>query len=300
MKKEKKLKFYEAKKICIVQYLQSRGLNVVKETRSNYWFFSPFRNETKPSFSVRKDKNSFFDFGNGESGDIIDLVRLLEGTDNSGALEIIKQYHYKNPETPFFSFSREIQEEIEKEKNFKFTRIISTNLSGYLWSRGINYQLVNDMPELGQLNQYPNGFDTTPVYYNVAFKNDSGGFELSNVNGFKSCVSPKDITTIKGQNYNLMLFEGFIDYLSALTHFRRYFFNSTVIVLNSLTMLEKVLPGLKQYDQVSLFLDNDNPGMEATKKIIESHPNAINQALKYYPKHKDFNELLVSLMNKKP
>ena len=44
----------------------------LKKRGKNYFGLSPFRSETKPSFSVAPDKNMWYDFGSGQGGNAVD------------------------------------------------------------------------------------------------------------------------------------------------------------------------------------------------------------------------------------
>jgi DNA primase len=44
---------------------------------TNYWYYSPFRNETQPSFKVNERLNVWYDHGMGEGGTILDLSAKL-------------------------------------------------------------------------------------------------------------------------------------------------------------------------------------------------------------------------------
>ena len=46
----------------------------LKKRGKNYFGLSPFRTETKPSFSVSVDKNLWYDFGSGQGGNAIDFL----------------------------------------------------------------------------------------------------------------------------------------------------------------------------------------------------------------------------------
>lgn len=46
----------------------------LKKRGKNYFGLSPFRSETKPSFSVSIDKNLWYDFGSGQGGNAIDFL----------------------------------------------------------------------------------------------------------------------------------------------------------------------------------------------------------------------------------
>ena len=46
----------------------------LKKKGSNYFGLSPFRSETKPSFSVAPDKNMWYDFGSGQGGNSVQFL----------------------------------------------------------------------------------------------------------------------------------------------------------------------------------------------------------------------------------
>src|SRR5689334_24407507 len=63
----------EVKNTDIVDYLSSLGFNPAKVSRNNYWYFSPFRDETTPSFKVNCNMNRWYDFGEGKGGNLVDF-----------------------------------------------------------------------------------------------------------------------------------------------------------------------------------------------------------------------------------
>ena len=46
----------------------------LKKRGKNYFGLSPFRSETKPSFSVAPDKNMWYDFGSGQGGNAVQFL----------------------------------------------------------------------------------------------------------------------------------------------------------------------------------------------------------------------------------
>ena len=114
------------------------------------------------------------------------------------------------------------------------------------------------------------------VYYRVSeksffalgFPNDAGGWELRNPY-FKGCFAPKAITTIKGtDSHKLQLFEGFMDFLS----WRKLHpeVQDDSIILNSLTLLPKLIPTPHPYPIIESLLDNDEAGDRATKQLFDA------------------------------
>ena len=68
----------QIKQIDIVDFLRATGYCPVKETSFSAWFRAPYREDATPSFKVNKNRNIWFDFGTGQSGDIVDLgIRIL-------------------------------------------------------------------------------------------------------------------------------------------------------------------------------------------------------------------------------
>ena len=66
----------EAKQIKIADYLQSLGHRPVKQQGANLWYKSPLRNESEASFKVNTTLNSWFDFGMGKGGNIINISSM--------------------------------------------------------------------------------------------------------------------------------------------------------------------------------------------------------------------------------
>ena len=136
------------------------------------------------------------------------------------------------------------------------------------------------------------------VYYRVSekcffalgFPNDAGGWELRNPY-FKGCFAPKAISTIKGtDSHKLQLFEGFMDVLS----WRKLHpeGQDDSIILNSLTLLPKLIPSLHPYPMIECFLDNDEAGDRATKQLFDAGLPVKDMRACYAP-YKDINEYLI-------
>ena len=80
----------EAKNIDLAEYLQSIGITPCKKQGNSLWYYSPFRNETEPSFKLNLALNQWYDFGLGKGGNIISFILEQNQTDNvSQALQIL-------------------------------------------------------------------------------------------------------------------------------------------------------------------------------------------------------------------
>jgi DNA primase len=65
----------------------------LKKRGKNYFGLSPFRSETKPSFSVAPDKNMWYDFGSGQGGNAVQFLLEYEKISFSEAIRSLAEKH---------------------------------------------------------------------------------------------------------------------------------------------------------------------------------------------------------------
>lgn len=271
--------------ISIVEYLGSLGIAPARTSGKS--IFYNLRNENTASCSVFG--NRFNDFGSGAKGNIIDLVQYLHACNFTKAVEILLSYQ---PETTnSFSFTDNthfISEGIEIKK---VKKLENRGLLDYLAERKIPYSIASYYLQEAyfSVNGKPskNGKD----YFALAFKNEIGGYELRN-KYFKGCISKYYSLIRSGNDSEIAVFEGFIDFLSALKYFQVTHSKYDVLVLNSTTTKEQALPFLKKYQTVHLFLDNDSTGIATAKYFQDQHTGIINRS-NLYSNYKYFNELVM-------
>ena len=270
----------EAKeKISIRMVLESFNLFPVKENRKTAFYFALDREEKIPSLSVDFVKNKAFDFGTGKSYDVISIVQQMNQCSVSEALKYLEKFD--------FSIHNEFQNEGTKQyKEYKILNVREIQhpaLVQYLKSRK-----VYEQKELVKEIEYElNG----KKYFGVGFFNNSGGVEIRNKYS-KICLGKKDVTLLKNElnSFNeILIFEGFFDYLTFKNLEKNENSNSDYIILNSTSMLFKVEETLKKYDKISLFLDNDKNGNATKKAILKKYENVEDCSL-IYQKFKDLNE----------
>ena len=163
-------------------------------------------------------------------------------------------------------------------------------LRQYLRERGISADVASRF--CCQVEYRYNG----KQFFAVGFKNNSGGYEIRN-RFFKGCVSPKDITLI-GRNSNVChLYEGFMDFLSAvILGIGR---GEDHIVLNSVANMQKVHHLLDGYAQVYCHLDNDEAGENACVELQKRYGDKVIDHSHLYTGYKDLNEYLMSHKTRK-
>ena len=132
-------------------------------------------------------------------------------------------------------------------------------------------------------------------YFAVAFENVCGGWELRN-RYFKGCRGRKDISYLPwardGPSAECAVFEGFIDYLSALT--LDIISGADTIILNSVVNVNKAMPFLKGYTAINCYLDNDNAGKTALAELTVQYGSAVIDRSTLYSEFNDLNDYLTN------
>ena len=270
------------KQISITDYLQQQGYSPARVQGIHFWYCSPLRNESTPSFKVNTERNQWYDFGTGEHGDIIDLVCALQHCTMYEAIELLtgsKQIVHQD-----FSFGGERKTSNHKLEIISVQSLTNPYLLRYIAERGISLSIANRFCSEIRYN------NTNRTYYAIGFANDAGGWEIRSPY-FKGCIAPKAITTISKGTDVLQIFEGFMDFLSWQT--LNPSSTCDTIVLNSLALLPRIQEKLKSYKQVESFMDNDEAGRKSFDVLKQFCPSIIDDSIRYQT-HKDLNEWLVS------
>ena len=284
--KKKKMNCEEVKeKISIRTVLESFNLFPVKENRKTAFYFALDREEKIPSLSVDFVKNKAFDFGTGKSYDVISIVQQMNQCSVSEALKYLEKFD--------FSVQNEFHnEELMQKKEYeilKARKIQHPALIQYLKSRK-----VYEQKELVKEIEYEvNG----KKYFGIGFFNNSEGVEIRNKYS-KMCLGKKDVTLIKNElniSTEIVIFEGFFDYLTYKNLEQKENSNSDYLILNSTAMLFKVEELLRKYQKISLFLDNDDNGELVKSKIQNQYKyKNVEDCSLIYQKFKDLNEWFCS------
>lgn len=269
----------QANKISIIEFLRKKNINPVKRTGRYTFFYSPFRSEKEPSFTVN-NKNRWRDFGSGKHGTLVDLVMELQSCNESEALKFIANSSC--------SFSFKEQEFIE-DSNIKIRNVRPyvkhKALLDYLEYRAIKpLDLVkHELKEVWYTKD-------DNLYFGIAFESDLGGFELRN-RIYKNCIGRKAITTKLNGKPTILIWEGFLDYISyvLLSGDAK---SEDHLILNSTSMYEDAIPILKKYEKVIAYLDNDNPGKDCFENIKKEVPWIVDRSHTFSP-YKDLNEYLM-------
>mgnify|MGYP001293057697 CR=1 FL=1 len=294
-----------AKQIDLTNYLASLGFYPQKIRHHDYWYLSPFRLESTASFKVNRQKNLWYDFGDGKGGDIIDFATRFFNNPVSEVLVRLSSYssterfsfhppdHYNlklaksSPAAGEKNINRDDKILITDQRNIQ-----SKKLLDYLDKRKIPLELANRFCKETDFTLY------TKKYTVIGFKNNAGGYELRSPN-FKGSSFPKEVKFIDNGGETVAVFEGFFSFLS----FRAIKENdptldsnlperqSNILVLNSLSLLERSRDKMEQHQVIHLYLDRDKAGLKATATALQWSGKYKDQSLRY-KNFKDLNDYL--------
>ncbi len=271
--------------IQLEEVLQILGHLPTKQTEKEAWFLNPFAKENHASFKLNKRSNVWYLHSEGIGGNNIDFMKKYLNASIKDVLAWAEQQNFSSFQQQNVFLSK------NSNPNYQITDIKelqNEHLKNYLHQRGLSsiiYPLIKEVHfTIGEKNLYA-----------IGFENHSGGWELRN-SFYKGSLLKKDISVINlnnnyEKNKNIVVFEGFIDALSFVE--MKPFFNGDLLVMNSISLLNKTKNHLQNYPEIHLFLDNDKSGENCKTSILKSFPKAKDHSEIYFP-HKDLNEYLLS------
>ena len=276
----------EIKSIPLVTFLSQLGHEPTMRKGTKLWYLSPLRQEHTPSFKVETTLNCWYDFGIGRGGNIIDLaIELYQSTDLRYLMSCIAD-RCTVPSAQTVASTSFQRHSAPGFKDISVVPLRSRALVAYLQERGIPAQIA--VANCQQIHYSCRG----KRYYAVAFENQSNGYEIRN-RYFKGCIAPKDISIRRVRDdpsTECAVFEGFIDYLSALA--LGIINVADAIILNSVSNVNKALPFLKGYAAINCYLDNDNAGTMALAELTAIYGSTVLDRSTLYSGFNDLNEYL--------
>ena len=271
--------------IKLEEVLVSLGHHPTKQNEKEAWYRNPFATENQASFKLDKRNNIWYLHSEGIGENNIDFMKKYLKSSVKEVLEWTEKQNFSS-----FQPQNVIQKQNSLNQNYQITEIKelqNENLKKYLHQRGFStkvYPLVKEIHfTIGEKNLFA-----------IGFENLSGGWELRN-SFYKGSLLKKDISLInlnnQTENKNVAVFEGFTDALSFVE--MKPFFNGDLLVMNSVSLLNRTKEYLKNYSEINLFLDNDKAGETCKNSILKSFPEAKDHS-EIYTLHKDLNDYLLS------
>ena len=279
----------EIKSIPLASFLSQLGHEPTARKGTRLWYKSPLRQEHTPSFKAETTLNCWYDFGLGRGGNIIDLAtEMYQSTDLRYLMRCIAD-SCPVPSVQTVASSYPQRHSAPSMERFEVVPLEHRALVAYLQERGIPAHIAK--AKCKEAHYCVNG----RFYFAVAFENVSIGWELRN-RYFKGCRGRKDISYLPwardGPSKECAVFEGFIDYLSALT--LGIISGADAIILNSVVNTNKAVPYLKGYTTINCYLDNDTAGRTALTELTAIYGSAVIDRSILYSEFNDLNEYLTN------
>jgi len=283
--------------VSIMDFLNRLGFHPQSKSANELIFLSPLRDsDTTPSFSVNNKLDVWFDHGMGKGGNIIDFALLYwKGLSFPEVIQKIQDTCNlvipENIPTKCNSNRKRLKSAI-KIPNYKIETIKPYGgneiINSYLNSRGVLkaaayhisevYYYVEDEKKLRK------------HFFAAGWQNELGGWEVRN-KYFKGCLGKKAITFIKCDPKHLAVFEGFFNFLSWLTDNPDS--TKSIIVLNSLSLLDSGIHKAKSYSHIDLYFDRDKAGFTAFQTWLKALPYSIDRS-SIYDGYNDYNDKIVT------
>ena len=262
------------------------ALGARKGPGKDMWF-SPFREETRASLHIDKEKNLWNDFGLGQGGSIVQLVMLTKRCscrDAEAFIASLSPCKYEKPEPS-----------APKSEIKAVREIRSDYLVNYLQKRKIPLELARQFCKEVIVRNPQKGMNFTLV----GFPNNMGGYALNAPTGFKSTTRAA-VTTINTEgkmsvtpsSKSVAAFEGFFDFLSWQVMQGSKTPSCDIVVLNSVNNLQKATAFIGAHEKITGFLDNDEAGQKCQSALERLFPDRVTDMSDLYGKYKDLNEML--------
>jgi hypothetical protein len=292
----------KVKEVPIEQMAEALGAKFAFQRGKTLWYYSPFRDEKRPSFKIDTERNAFKDFGHHlKGGSIIDLYLDFHGIDRRDKSGFKQAIDFISSLSP--AELRPYKKDVPKVYSMRFKMtpakdIWSDTLKNELGYRGLSLQTVKPFLQETKIT------DTETGKWRMAFAflNDLDGYEISapdlrTRHNFKLCIGPKGISTFHAdkniEHPDAYVFESWSDYATGLQmgavddRHLHLVLNSTSNVLQGAEWLAARKPNMTY-----LFMDNDRAGEVATAQLGEIMAEAgINFGTMnhHYDGHKDLN-----------
>ena len=264
-------------------------------------YYSPFRDESSPSFHIKRSENIWMDFGSGKGGNVLTLVNLLAGISlvdcwdyvagMDGSIIAVESpcpatSHKESP-----NHSKIIIDSVQSPFRYR-------NLIRYAESRGIPGSLLERY--CSEVTYHVQGITGT-AWTGIGFPAGDGWVLRHSFNGpyAKRCTgSSCSLLGAAGERVasptcgRVEVFEGFFDFLSWLVISDRTKPFSDICVLNSVNNLSRGMDFIRSHRDISCWMDSDDAGRKAFYSIQQECPGARSH-LADLQGCKDVNELLL-------
>lgn len=315
-------------RVKIVDYLQSKG-HTIKKVGSNYGVSPcPLCNKGDNHFRINPSTNLYNSFnGCTTGGSIIDLIKQLENKTEAEAIKelyILAGEDYEQQKQEYLQGNKQVQTPtkqnenttqnniIPEEQKAKVKQYIDTNYTPeaeqqaikVLSSRGIEKEIISKYKIFIGKDMMNNNRIIIPILENGEYTAYIGR-AIDNTNKYKYINSKGKMTAFNidyikqqpGTDKTIYICEGVFDALSLEQAGVKAIAINSVQQYNN-TFISKVKSHIQTASQYTyiLSLDNDAPGQENTKKIIQelAKLKITSKILTIPEQYKDVNEWYIA------
>lgn len=281
--------------VSMVDFLNRLGFSPHGKPAKETMYISMLRDsDTNASFAVNEKLGVWFDHGLGKGGNVIDFAQLywknISFKEAIEKIEGICNLTIGNAEIKSSQAQRPRIRTAVKLPNYQIQEIkpfgTSEGINTYLNSRGV-YDAASATTK--EIHYYvEDEKKLRKNYFAAGWQNELGGWEVRN-KYFKGCLGRKAVTVIPGDPRQLAVFEGYFNYLSWKTENPHS--TKSVLVLNSLAMLEPGIQKAKQFSDIEVYMDHDPAGHKAMADWKKALPYSLDKSA-VYQNHNDYNDKL--------
>ncbi|MHB1179829.1 MAG: toprim domain-containing protein [Daejeonella sp.] len=284
-------------KVSPVDLLAHLGYAPAYKSGKELFYLSMLREEKTASLCVNEQLGIWYDHGGPnhsgiKGGNVIDLglaywfplsfAEVLEKIKDTCSVDISKI-----PEQRDLSQKGRPRIAI-KLPNYKIEEIkpLGSNpaITSYLQYRGVWETAAEHLKEIYYYIE--DNKKNRKHFFATGWKNENGGWEVRN-KYFKGCLGKKGMSFIQGEENRLVVFEGYLDFLS--WKHEQALSKPTALILNSLSFISAAIDRASKFEIVDVFFDHDQSGKQATKQFLSAIPHAKDRS-DLYAGYKDYNE----------
>lgn len=256
----------------------------------NYYRSMLRKDDHTPSFAVNDQLGAWYDHGSGKGGNLIDFG--LAYWPQLGFKDVLAKIwevaQLALPDIPTAQRPNARRRKAQKLPHYQVQQVCelgtTESISQYLKLRGVAEIAAGHLQEVHYFVRDEK--QQVKHFFAAGHRNESGGWEVRN-KYFKGCLGRKGLTHYVHDTRRVALFEGYFDFLSWKHEHPDD--NSSILVLNTLSLLEAALRVALAYPEINVYFDHDKGGRIATRTLLKALPYATDRS-SAYEGHHDYND----------
>lgn len=267
------------------------GYQPAKTTGPEQYYRSMLRdNDRSPSFTVNDQLGAWYDHGSGKGGNLIDfgIAYWPQLSFKEVLAKIWEVAQQVLPDIPANYQPNSRRRKAQKLPHYQVEHVCELGttdaITQYLQQRGISDIAPGHLQEVHYIVRDEK--QQVKHFFAAGHRNESGGWEVRN-KYFKGCLGRKGLTHYVHDTRRVAIFEGYFDFLSWKHEHPDD--NSSILVLNTLSLLEAAMRVALVYPEINVYFDHDKGGRIATRSLLKALPYASDRSTIYHGHH-DYND----------